>query len=548
MADRGVILLTTSSRFAWSRLRFWLVVAGSALFIYLVVAIPIARNHGLISTDESSWIAPALAIVRGTGAPYVNYFDVKPPGLVFFFVPWIALFGVSMKSLVVLDVLLLVGNLSLFFALLRRLASPLVRDVVYCISLVAAFGLQLFSGEFLQAETVGSLLLLLALAVALRFRSQPRAFLVVGALCALDSQVKEVWFFCIIPFAVLALLDKPGRWKALACLAAGWVAMLGLLVGGLLAVGAAGAYLDVVKYKATAFPLPGLRTGAIDAVKTVVTESATVFWLWPILPIVLGLSVYVRARVLGAGSTLRELVRFKESTAIVVFLTWACLVPGYVWQNKPVQGHTFLALFFPFILFTTAGLVYVHHASSNSKSWRLPRWRSVVAIAIGLSLIPSTTVLAGLGDRYQEIRSSQLSTLLTMESPASLQRFAVMASHLNGTGCLQVAYGWDSGAAYIYTGANPCSRYFLANLLTSSVVADEFRRDMTTRPPDVIVYDTTLADLNVPWFEKTVFPYSLVLAECYIPTDTPTVFVARNSPAEQSRCIGDQLRLGGWNP
>src|SRR5664280_233321 len=213
-----------------------------------------------------------------------------------------------MKSLVVLDVLLLAGNLSLFFYLLRRMASPLVRDVIYGVAIAAAFGLQLFSGEFLQAETVGSLLLLLALAVALRFRSHPQAFLVVGALCALACQVKEVWFFCVIPFAVLALLERPGRWKMLACLAAGWIAMLGLLVGGLVAVGATGAYLDVISYKATAFPLPGLRTGALEAVKTVVTESATVFWLWPILPIVLGLAVFLRVRVLGAGLALRELV------------------------------------------------------------------------------------------------------------------------------------------------------------------------------------------------------------------------------------------------
>lgn len=86
-------MLNTPSRFAWSNLRPWLVVAGSALFIYLVVVIPVARNHGLISTDEASWIAPAVAMLRGSGAPYVNYFDVKPPGLVFFFVPWIAVFG-----------------------------------------------------------------------------------------------------------------------------------------------------------------------------------------------------------------------------------------------------------------------------------------------------------------------------------------------------------------------------------------------------------------------------------------------------------------------
>ena len=542
------ILPSALSRFAWSKLRLWLLVAGSALFVFLVVVIPIARNHGLISTDEASWIAPAVAIVRGTGAPYVNYFDVKPPGLVFFFVPWIAVFGASMKSLVVLDVLLLAANLSLFYYLLRRLASPLLRDVVYGVSLVAAFGLQLFSGEFVQSETVGSVLLLLALAAVLRFRARPQAFLLAGALCALASQVKEVWFFCVIAFAVFALMDTPGRWRRLASLAAGWVAMTGLVVLGLVALGAAGAYLDVLTYKGTSFPLPGLVGGAREAVKVIRTESVAVWWLWPLLPVVLGLAFYLRVRVIGAVSALRETLSFRDSTALLAFLTWLCLVPGYVWQNKPVQGHTFVMLFYPFVFFTTGALVYAQHAFSDPKSWRLLKPRGVVAVVLVLSLIPSSAVAAGLGDRYQEIRGTPLDTLLTMESSASLQKYAVIESHLSGTGCLQVAYGWDAGAADIYTGANPCSRYFLSDLITTRVVADEFRRDMVARPPDVIVYETDMTDMDVTWFEKTVFPYSRVLAECYNPTDTPTVFVARYAPAEQSRCIGDQLKLGVWGP
>jgi hypothetical protein len=402
---------------------------------------------------------------------------------------------------------------------------------------------------FLISETIGSLLLLAALAVALRFRFHPQAFLLVGALCAFSGQVKEVWFFSVIPFGALALLDRPMRWKTLACLVAGWVAVLGLLVGGLIAVGALGAYWDVLKYKATAFPLPGARTAVEGLVTTIGSESTKVFLLWPIFPIIIGVAAYLRVRVLGVGSAVRELVSFQESFLLLSFLTWACLVVGYVWQDKPVQGHSFVMLFMPFFLLTAAGLVYVVHAFSDSRSWTLLQRGGVVAIVIGLSLIPSTTVVAGLGDRYQEIRGSdQLSSVVTLEDSASLQRYAVMASHLGGTGCLQVAYGWNSGAAYIYTGANPCSRYFLANLLTTDVVRNEFRRDMTTRPPDVIVYETDMADLDVQSFEKTVFPYSRVLAECYTATDTPTVFVARYSPAEQSRCIGDELRLGGWGP
>lgn len=541
------MLASMSRRFGWVAARRGLLLAASALFVCLMVSMTLAGRHGVVSEDLASYLAPAVAIVRGTGAPYVNYFDVKPPGLIFFFVPWIALFGWSMKSLVVLDVLLLSADMALYYYLLRRVAPPGLRDAVYAVSLVAAFGLQLFGGMFLISESIGSLLLLLALALALRFRSRPFAFLLIGALCALAGQVKEVWFFSVIPFGVLALQVGAVRWRTVACLAAGWAVMLGLIVGGLFAIGAQHAYWDVLQYKATAFPLPGLKEALKGLVTTVRSESSLVFLLWPAFPIVVGWAVYLRVRVLGFSAAFRELLSFNDSFLTLSFLTWACLVVGYVWQDKPVRGHSFVMLFIPFLLLTAAGLVYVGHALSNSKSRDFLRRGRTAAIVIGLVLIPSTSVLTGIGDRYDEFRASdQVSAVATLEDAASTAKYAVMASHLRGTGCLQVAYGWNSGAAYMYTGANPCSRYFLANLLTTDKVREEFRHDMTAMPPDVIVYETDMADLDVAAFEKTVFPYSSVLANCYKPTDTPTVFVALYDPTVQSRCIADELLAGGW--
>ena len=94
------MLASMSRRFGWVAARRGLLLAASALFVCLMVSMTLAGRHGVVSEDLASYLAPAVAIVRGTGAPYVNYFDVKPPGLIFFFVPWIALFGWSMKSLV----------------------------------------------------------------------------------------------------------------------------------------------------------------------------------------------------------------------------------------------------------------------------------------------------------------------------------------------------------------------------------------------------------------------------------------------------------------
>jgi hypothetical protein len=71
---------------------------------------------------------------------------------------------------------------------------------------------------------------------------------------------------------------------------------------------------------------------------------------------------------------------------------------------------------------------------------------------------------------------------------------------------------------------------------------------MVARPPDVIVYATDTGDLdnlNVPAFERTVFPYPAVLAACYKPSSAASVYLANGPGAAQSDCIANQLRSAG---
>jgi hypothetical protein len=525
-------------------LRPAVLVVGSAIFVWFLAASSVIASGGVISNDLSSYLAPAVAMLRGTGAPYSGYFDIKPPGLIFLFVPWVAAFGRSMPSLLVLDVLLLAGNLAMFWLVLRRIAPPLVRDAVYIASVVIVWCLGSFGGMVLLSETIGSLLLLIAFWMALRFRSRAAGFLVIGALCALSSQVKEVWVFSVVPFALLALADRRAARRTLPALAAGWLAMIALIAGGLVAVGALGAYGDVLRYKAGLFPLPGLRATAVAAGQTMVAEASILFLLAPLLPLAVVVTLAARSREEGLRAALGTLAGFGSGSLGLAVLVWLSLVPAFVWQAKPLAEHYFLALFLPFMVVVGAALAYVVDAWAPS---RASRGRLVaVGLVVVLALLPSGDAVAGLAGRGTELAAVDAALPFpATETADELAVYAAAASHLGGSGCLQVVYHWEAGAAYIYTGAEPCSRYFLANLLTTPGTQAEYRRDLTARPPTVLIYQATAVELDVATFERTVFPYADVIAACYAGTGNPSVFVARYGEGEQSRCIGDRLATFG---
>ena len=521
-----------------------LLIAGSAIFVWLIAASSVIVSGGVISNDLSSYLAPAVAMLRGTGAPYTGYFDIKPPGLIFLFVPWVAVFGRSMPSLVALDVLLLGGNLAMFWLVLRRVAPPLVRDAVYVASVGIVACLGSFGGMVLLSEPIGSLLLLVAFWVALRFPSRAAGFLVIGATCALASQVKEVWVFSVLPFALLALADRRSTLRTLPALAAGWLGMIGLLAAGLMAVGALGAYGDVLRYKAELFPLPGIRSTVVATGQTMVAEASRLFLLAAVLPLAIAVTLAVRSRAEGVRHALGRLAGVGSGSLWLAFLVWVSLIPAFVWQAKPLAEHYFLALFLPFMVVVGGALAYLVDAwaPSGASRGRL----AAVGLVVVLALLPSGDAVAGLADRGTELAAVEaVLPFPAMETPAELAVYAAATSHLRGSDCLQVVYHWEAGAAYVYTGAEPCSRYFLANLLTTPATQAEYRRDLVARPPAVLIYQATDVELDVAAFERTVFPYSNVIAACYVSTDNPSVFVARYDAGEQSRCIGAQLAAFG---
>jgi hypothetical protein len=62
----------------------------------------------------------------------------------------------------------------------------------------------------------------------------------------------------------------------------------------------------------------------------------------------------------------------------------------------------------------------------------------------------------------------------------------------------------------------PCTRFFLANIVTQDWQKKEYAKDIMENPPAVIYYRTGGADMNIQKFESEVINISKIIKNCYI--------------------------------
>jgi hypothetical protein len=105
--------------------------------------------------------------------------------------------------------------------------------------------------------------------------------------------------------------------------------------------------------------------------------------------------------------------------------------------------------------------------------------------------------------------------------------------------CLQVAYGWESGAYYYYSNTRPCSKYFLSPLIVgSNRLTNNLVLELAKNPPSEIIYNPEGAGLNVSDFESAVFPYSRVLENCFYQYGSSSLYKSHSTEkSKTANCI-----------
>lgn len=523
---------------------------GAIVLTVFCVAFVLTQTVGTtIKHDLSSYLAPAVAFIEGYGAPYVDYFDIKPPVAIFFLIPWISIFGFSLESMIVLDAIMLFLLFFLFLRLLSLSKADLFVFFIFAYALVYALSYRLF-GLMLLTETVGLVFVFLSLLLVFSQPSRMTSWFLAGMLLQFASQVKEVYVFTPIFFVAFVWLDNRFYVREVLTAFLGWCAG-GLIVVLLLYVSNAHvAYLDVLAFKADAFQVRDPVTMVLRMIKGLAAFSGSrlKFYLFFVPSLILLIVFVWRTRAqrrpfgLRAGS--------KVHVASVFALLLLAVMVGFAWQGKAPSGHYAVSIFFPYLLFICAWFAVLREmlpATAKLKKWGLgPGTMSLVLLLWFCAVLtPGPELPAQASQQIVSHVKEGGFSIPELEGEEALSRYRFVTGNLQDGDCLQQAYGWAAGAAYLYTGSKPCSRHFLANLITNETTAAEYARDLQQSPPKVVIYAPRMADLDVEDFEKRIFPWRETVSNCYLPTEHASVFVASSQADGLKNCIQDVLRLKG---
>jgi hypothetical protein len=110
-----------------------------------------------IKHDLSAYVAPADSLARGAGAPYVNYWDIKPPLLIAINYAWILAFGKTLLGFYVFLGLVLGATLIISHRILQTSGSSLHSSLGLLSIGVVMVGSRAYGGIFFPCELLGLL-------------------------------------------------------------------------------------------------------------------------------------------------------------------------------------------------------------------------------------------------------------------------------------------------------------------------------------------------------------------------------------------------------
>jgi len=469
-----------------------------------------------VSHDLSSFLAPVVSITNGHSGLYATYFNVTPPGIHVTLLPWVWLFGPGIWSMYALHSLFVVGHQGTLFLALQKLLTPTDASLIFVATSVVMLTRDVFDEMLLSTELVGNTFILAGFCV-LPFRSTTPSLRLWAAgigLLTFAVLVREVYVFAPI-MAVLAFVwayrGKANRLTATLKVVA-WATVLGAgpPLTMLLALEGLGPYARVLHLKRVLFPWPDasrLTLAPLDASWTFIT-------LWPSL-----LAPAAAAAISIISIRRRQFPYVLLFCAIGVGLVGA----AFTWQGKPASGHYLASLLPPL-----AGLLAISLVQIRA---RLNRWSGFVGVL--LLLVPITA----LSETASELKSLRSPATWWTSTLGTANQETRPSESIHPPRCTQVVYGWNPGAFYIASESNPCSRYFLVNLIQYSPShRAEYLLQLWSSPPAVVIYDQSGADLDVVAFENDVLPWRSMLATCYQESDN-RVFVQRLDQSATRRCM-----------
>jgi hypothetical protein len=488
-------------------------VASSLILTCLVLVQTI--NQVSFSHDFSSYVAAINYLFEHGSGPYTDFWDIKPVYLFIILSGFFSITGISLLNAYLVYALFLFSFFLSFhlYIIVCKLQIKLLG--IFITLLLGVVCSNLFYKMFFPSEIIGLVLILLSLLILRRTESFGR--LVLGlSFASIAGQTKEVYLFCTIALIIFLVSNKLNRMKVIAAFV---IANLAVGLGGLyflIKTHALGQYLQMTRIKSEMFQWDPIYNFIKFPLLTIFSYTSEYTLLGFATPLIFSSIFFLGWTVnhfkTGTESTFKRFPNLKiEQDLRGLLLVLASIILGVTWQGKVPTEHYAIPLL-PIIILVM--LSFLDQSEVKSK---------FVLFLAALILFPNVGVLKNTFQSIAQnsVDSRNLIHRIITEEDAKKYRVTVER-------CLQVAYGWESGAYYYYSNSRPCSKYFLSPLVVgSNRLTNDLVLELAKNPPSEIVYNPEGAGLNVTDFESAVFPYSRVLKNCFYQYGSSNLYKSR---------------------
>jgi hypothetical protein len=478
--------------------------------------------HQIIQHDLSSFISSSNQFLIDQTI-YSSFFNINPPFLFIFYISYGKIFGYSILGLKLLNILLILLHFTLLYKILESKTNRIITFFAFNFAVVFAYTRNIY-GMFLPSESLGTFFMLLALYLCTKKDLTWVKIYIIAFLIALATQTKEIYVFTLL-FALYACYEQHrSKYSNLINLVIGYAFTNFLIFFFLFSHHELDDYLDVLQLKQDRFQIPNLKISIVTWVGFLQNQLAMIGLLTALILFAALCLVIRKYKGVIFSKNLFSNSHPGNSFFVLMLIAHTSVLLGLFWGNRDfVAGHVTIAMIFSLILFISSVIQIISRYLLHSQRSRL-LLTVLVIVSLGINI--------SFGNVY---RPEIISTSFSREN----NNYTIIKDEkLESGSCIQQAYGWNSGAVYLYTGLKPCSKYFLLNLIMSDRKRLlEFKRSLISHPPKAIIYDTSGPDLDWFSFERDYFSYGVVLKNCYVKIDDSDVFLARFQDDSQKACL-----------
>ncbi|BCX14786.1 MAG: hypothetical protein KatS3mg088_469 [Patescibacteria group bacterium] len=499
----------------------------NVFLVFFVVVIFIFFSLYIFSQDRTtgdaaSHLLLAVAPIIKIGAPYKDYWDIKPPMMPLILFVWSKIFGFGIVSIRLINILLSALSVFLTYFLYKRFFKKPVFEIVFLSTLLILLSPFLHS-IMLPTEILGLCMSLLALLFLIQSKNQFYKFFISGLLFFFSSQSKEPFSFTVIavlPFFVYSFLISGinGFIKNFLLFLAGLFFGFVIIFMYLYFMGSVSSYREVFIAKSIAYPLNYSNVSknfilGLEAAERTFTEFSSGISILIVFFLV-SLFMVNKYKKLLFFDRVRLKLKFNsfyvlDKNMLVSYSALFYAIGSFLGfgLGKVFGSHYLIQVVVPFYIISG----FIISSILGRTSFLIHKSKILSFISLILFLFSIVIILP-----KRQYLKSFLSVNFNFVMKDRVYDFEERITDITTNDqCILSVYGWGAGENYLYSGRRSCTRFFLPNIVREEWQREEYRSSILKNPPAAIIYQTNASDMDVKRFEYQVINIGNIVNNCY---------------------------------